>query len=192
VVRVFCLVSALLLGGLAPQPAFGAAPRFIVVSGASLGSPVLLEDHPENLLLLRSVVDAKVGVPLGELAGRPSLDLALFWGEGWTKGKLDPRRTDQHGRFYPATDNAPAVIQLPLADQPGPVEAPTVTRSILARHGVPVRVEPDSEGERVTALALLGASVGLIGLGLFMLSRRRLTRTLERGRCSPASWPLPR
>jgi hypothetical protein len=181
--RVLCLV--VLLGVLAAQPALGAALRFILVSGASLGEPILLEDHPENLLLLTSVVDANARVSPADLAGRPSLDLALFWGEGWAEAELDPERTDQDGRFYPATNGALAVIQLPLADQPGPVEAPAVTRSILARHGVPVRVEPDSEGERVTALALLGASVGLIGLGLFMLSRRRFREREKAGVSSP-------
>jgi hypothetical protein len=177
VARILCLVAVLLLGVFAARPALGAAPRFILVSGSSLDERVLLHDHPENLLLLTSVVDAKVRVPPGELAGRPSLDLALFWGEGWEQGELDPKRTDQHGRFFPAEDDGPAVIQLPLADQPGPVEAPTVTLSILARHGVPTRIEPDSNGDGVTALALLAAGVGLIGLTLLALSQGRVTRT---------------
>ena len=177
--RVICLVSVLLIGGFAAQPAFAAAPRFILVSGTTLREPILLDDHRENLRLFTSVLDGTLRVPSGDLAGRPSLDLALFWGEGWertasTEG-LDPEQADQqHGRFYPATDGGPAVIQLPLAEQPDPVQAPSVALSILVRHGVPAHVESDSTGEAATVLALLGVGGGLLALGVFVLSRRRL------------------
>jgi hypothetical protein len=180
VARVLCLVSVLLVGGFASQPAFGAAPRFILVSGTALSERILLDDQSENLRLFTSVVDATLRVPSGDLAGRPSLDLALFWAEVWEKTAstegLDPEQADQHGRFYPATDDGPAVIQLPLADQPDPVEAPGVALSILVRHGVPAYVEPDSNGEVVTVLALLGVGVGLVGLSVILVRRRRLTK----------------
>jgi hypothetical protein len=184
VARVFCLVFVLLVSWLAAQPAFGAAPRFILVSGTALGEPILLDDHSENLRFFTSVVDATLRVPPSDLAGRPSLDLALFWAEGWertaaTEG-LEREQADQHGRFYPATDDGPAVIQLPLADQPDPVEAPSVALSILVRHGVPAQVEPDSNGEGVPVLALLGVGVGLAVLSVVLLRRRRLTKARER------------
>jgi hypothetical protein len=154
-----------------------------LVSGTALGEPVLLDDHSENLRIFTSVVDATLRVPPSDLAGRPSLDLALFWAKGWEKTAategLERELADQHGRFYTATADGPAVIHLPLADQPDPVEAPSVALSILVRHGVPAHVESDSNGERATVLALLGVGVGLVGLSIVLLRRRRLTNAGE-------------
>jgi hypothetical protein len=132
-----------LLAAVLVEPAAAAAPRFIVASGLVLRNQVVLDDHSENLRLYISVVEAKRRVDSGGLTGRPVLDLAMYWGDRWetvarTEG-LDPAEADQHGRFYPATGDEPAIIQLPLAEQPGPVQAPKVALSILRRHGVPTR-----------------------------------------------------
>jgi len=85
------------------------------------------------------VVNSKATVARGEVEGRPFLDLALFWGSngrGQPISSLRPEDADQHGRFYPATDDESAVVHLPLAEYPDPVRAGLELRSILTRHGV--------------------------------------------------------
>jgi hypothetical protein len=123
-----------------------------MVTGSSLDGAVVLSDYIENLHFLSAVTagpeiaEGRVVDPK-ELRGRPHFDLWLFWGENlWEpyvrEGRLDELRPDQanqSGRYYPAVEGRPAVVSI------DPVGAKRLTPKalrILARHGIPVRVEP--------------------------------------------------
>src|SRR5918994_3592053 len=84
VARCLCALAALVAAILA-EPAAAAAPRFIVASGLPLRDQVVLDDHSENLRLYTSVVDTRRQVDADALAGRPVLDLGMFWGDRWAK-----------------------------------------------------------------------------------------------------------
>jgi len=79
---------------------------------------------------------------------RPSLRISLFWGPVWNdyveKGRplsaLRPEQADQHGRFYPAWRGKPAVVDLRFAEH-GPKRVGQASLAILARYGIPIRLE---------------------------------------------------
>jgi hypothetical protein len=83
-----------------------AAPRLLMVSGAPLAAPVLLSDWDE-LLTLTGLLSSGPAAPSDPLAGRPSLQLAMFWDAGiWEPyvregllGSLRPEQANQFGRF---------------------------------------------------------------------------------------------
>ena len=77
---LFPVALAALLVLASGRHAEAAAPRLIMVSGPLLARPVVLADWQENLSFMVAIVEeAEVGAD--ELAGRPRLDLGLFWGQ---------------------------------------------------------------------------------------------------------------
>lgn len=138
---VFLFVVGLLFAPLA-DPVYAAAPGYILITGRDLARPILLDDLSENFDLYQSPLRGALPVARKTLLGRPSFDMALFWG-AWEQeartGRLRARDADQHGRFWPAVGAAPAVIQLPLSEFPGPRLADPVALRILQRHEVPLR-----------------------------------------------------
>ena len=71
-------------------PAQAAAPHFIVVSGSLLAHPIVIADWAANARLQSSVFQSPIADGR-QLADRPSLDLALFWGAGWRHDELNRR-----------------------------------------------------------------------------------------------------
>ena len=142
---VVIMVLAVLIGLGSPGPAAAAAPRLIMVSGPSLPRPIWLTDWGENgeVLGIRTST-----ITPGELAGRPYLDLGLYWTDWWERylyeGRLDELQHEppsQHGRLYPALDDGDAFIVLNTVPPPG-THVNRVTpegAAILTRHGIPVR-----------------------------------------------------
>ena len=120
-----------------------AAPEIIIVYGSPLPEQCVLASFEENHRLLLSV-RGPAPFPLGTLAKRPALRLALFWGSGWRPTAesaarlraLRPEQATQRGAFYPATGNAPAVLM--VGDTVGVVSESGL--AILRRHRVPVRL----------------------------------------------------
>jgi hypothetical protein len=134
----------LLLGLGVAVPATAAAPRLIMVYGGPLARPVVLADWWGNLAVITGeAVDVR---PEG-LSARPYLNLALFWGPRWDTyvrdgGSLDalhPEQANEHARFYPAVGEAPALVE--SQNIGGLRRLPPQGAEVLARHGIPVRLD---------------------------------------------------
>lgn len=141
------LLATLTLALAAGTPALAAAPRLIMVSGASLERPVLLSDWDEAAELYWSFSFDGTAADPASLEGRPSLRLGLFWDSHvWDPyvrqgrlGELRPEQANQVGRFYPAVGDEPALVDVPGYGQ-WPKIADAQALKILERHGVPVRL----------------------------------------------------
>jgi hypothetical protein len=142
---IVVIALAAVLWGAAPARA--AAPRLVMVSGAPLAKPVLLSDWEEIARLYGMLFNgpAASSEPRG---GRPSLQLGLFWDAGiWEPylregrlGSLRPEQANQFGRLYPAVPGRPALVELPGAGT-WPKRVSPQALAILARHGVPLRLD---------------------------------------------------
>src|SRR5574341_1930964 len=125
-----------------------AAPRFIMVYGQPLREPVVLADWNENVQFMVAVRTAATG-DHALLQARPSLQLALYWGPEWANypatphslARLRPWQANQHGRFYPTHGTQPALLTLGAAWVKTVRTVADSGLSILARHGVPVRLD---------------------------------------------------
>ena len=143
---VSAVVVALVVAVATVGAARAAAPRIVIFSGAPLAHRVVVSDWPSIFDVVESVVPARVVRPAG-LAGRPRLEVSMFWGPRWIdylgEGKrasaLTPRQADQFGVFYPAWREQPALIDLPWAGR-WPRVVPPKALAILARFGVPTKL----------------------------------------------------
>lgn len=181
-VAVIVLVAVLLVAG----PAQAAAPRLIMVSGAPLAKPVLLSDWDEIATLYGMLFNGPAA-PSEPRVGRPSLQLALFWNAGiWEPyvregrlGSLRPEQANQFGRFYPAVPGGPALVQLPGVGT-WPKRVHPQAAAILARHGVPVRLDrggatgvPGGRGAGDAMWWWAGGIGAALGIGGAVLLARR-------------------
>ena len=103
---------ALLLAALAmllalplAAPARAAAPRFLLVYGTALARPVVLADWQENLDFMLATTEP-AAVTSEELARRPYLDLALFWGQPWNDYATRGSRSSRCGPSRPTSTGA--------------------------------------------------------------------------------------
>jgi hypothetical protein len=173
---VLAIVLALGLAGSAPA----AAPRLIMVDGESLDGPVLTSDHEAIFELYQEFFDGQP-VARSSLTGRRSLRLGLFWDDRlWEpyveQGRLEELRFEQAnqvGRFYPATDGQPALVDVPGHGH-WPKMANGTALRILEAHGVPIRI-PEGATGRVWVWAAVGL-VCLTSLGLALLFSARRSR----------------
>lgn len=127
-----------------------AAPRLVMVYGELLPTPVVLSDLEENARLMASV-STRVDQEPEDLDRRRYLNLAFFWGEAWDDAPsvdaipadLAPAEANRQGRFYPATEDMPALVWLEaVPGQGGSLRwMASDGVAILKEHGVPVRVE---------------------------------------------------
>lgn len=123
-----------------------AAPRIVIVTGASLDRRVVISDWNEIATIVRGV--ATTGpVRDARLTARPRLSVAMFWGPRWSEylasGKpasaLRPRQAETYGVFYPAWRGRRAVIDLSGAGlSPRLVSAKALV--ILERYGIPIQL----------------------------------------------------
>jgi hypothetical protein len=174
---VLAIVLALELAG----SASAAAPRLIMVDGKALDGLVLMRDHEDVFELYQEFFDGQP-VARSALTGRHSLRLGLFWDDRlWEpyveQGRLEELRFEQAntvGRFYPATDAEPALVDVPGHGH-WPKMANGAALRILEAHGVPVRI-PDGTNGRVWSWVAVGL-VCLASLALALLfSARRFRR----------------
>jgi hypothetical protein len=175
-VRALVLAIALALG--LAGSATAAAPRLIMVDGESLDGPVLISDHEAIFDLYQEFFEGQP-VARSALTGRRSLRLGLFWDHRlWEpyveEGRLEELRFEQAnqvGRFYPATDGQPALVDVPGHGHWPKMANGTALRTLEA-HGVPIRIP-----EGATGRVWVSAGVGLVcltslGLALLFLARR--------------------
>jgi hypothetical protein len=144
--REVLLVPMVLLAALGARPGpvhhALAAPEIILVYGAPLSERRVLADQWENLRLLLAIDGRQPASPIP--LPRPSLQIALFWGQEWRATArspallraLRPERANQRGLFYPATSDAPAMFD--FAGTIGVVSDSGL--AIFRRHGVPTRM----------------------------------------------------
>jgi hypothetical protein len=157
---VVCAFLGLLRNAAAAPPSLAAAPPIILVSGPLLPQPIALADWGQNISLMSSGADD----PRGQLeppGGRLYFDLALFSGDEWWTyvqtdqplNALQPEQATQHGRFYPASADEPALLVLPEVQRGGSLTLTSwsVRRmedtglAVLAEHGIPVRADTTNE-----------------------------------------------
>lgn len=143
VLAAACLAALLALVTLVP--ASGAAgPRYILVHGGGLASPVLLDDAAGNALLVSSPdILPLAGVP--RAADRPVYELALFFIvpdlAGRSPSSLKPEETTARGRFFPAVGEHDAVFELGAVPGIGPRRDGGLTPPMLdylVSRGIPV------------------------------------------------------
>jgi hypothetical protein len=140
-VRRIACAAAVLAALIVAGAAHAAAPRYIMVSGPGLPSPVLLADWRENHALLISFVEATKLAAIPSAERRPRLRLSLFW--GWSHRSELPRRpadASQHGWYYPAYRSWRPVVDIRVNGEHAPRIAPRAALAILARHDVPRRL----------------------------------------------------
>lgn len=156
-----CALLGLLANASAAPRALAAAPPIILVSGPPLCRPIVLAEWGQIISLLSSGADDPPRGQLEPPGGRTYFDLALFWEDEWwtyvqTEQPLDwlqPDQAMQHGRFYPASADEPALLVLPEVQRRGGVTLTSwsVRRmdeaglAILAEHGVPVRMDTTNQ-----------------------------------------------
>lgn len=142
--------------------ASAAAPHVIVVEGELLDAPVLLQDWTENLELVQAIEGGRGAVPASWDAAKGSrarLDLLYFWmAEPTVTSVSQLGAPEARIPFWPAAgDEAARIGSGEVAD--------ARVLAILARHGVPTRVESRTDVRggrdwwRASVVALGGAFV---------------------------------
>jgi hypothetical protein len=145
------LPTAMLALATAPlREATVAAPAIIIVHGAPLPQRVVMSDFDENLRLM-AAIDVSQRSDSSLVEGRGYLGLAMFWGPEWATyprtpealGRLRPEQANQHGRFYPAQGDSPALVLIGPAFGRGYTTLGQISESglaVLARHDIPNRL----------------------------------------------------
>lgn len=125
--RTLAFVVALLLAGLSTH-VLAVSPSAVLVYGEKLPQPTLLRPaSPANfeafgLLWWNAGSYARPTRTvqsdpqlLSELKDRPYVNLAIFWGR-YEADEFKPENASQHGRFYPPTASAPALVVVTAPD----------------------------------------------------------------------------
>jgi hypothetical protein len=176
-VRALVLAISLALG--LAGSANAAAPRLITVDGKSLEGQVLISDAEDVFELYQAFFEGQA-VDRSALMGRQSLRLGLFWDDRlWEPyvqegrlGQLRFKQANQVGRFYPATDGQPALVDLP-AEGRWPRTAKGTALRVLETHDVPFRVGARTTGRVWVWAAVGGVGLASLGVGVFLARRVR-------------------
>jgi hypothetical protein len=142
----------------------------------------------DEIAALTGLLASGPAAPSDPLGGRPGLQLAMFWDAGiWEPyvregrlGSLRPEQANQFGRFYPAVAGQAALVDLPWAGT-WPKRVSPEALAILARHGVPTRLDSSGVPTRhggdagipVTWWWAGGVGAALIAVGAPLVARRR-------------------
>ena len=126
--RTSLLLVASIFVAFFSTPVLAISPSAVLVYGDKLAQPTLLrpaspEDFPAFGLLWWNAgsyarpTRTVQGDPqlLTELRNRPYVNLAIFWGR-YEADEFKPENASQHGRFYPPTASAPAVVIVTAPD----------------------------------------------------------------------------
>jgi hypothetical protein len=130
-----------------------AFPRLLMVHGTPLEKPVVIENALDVVKIFDGTGD---GTDVQSLAGRPYLELTLFWGAEWNRYMDEGKPTSAlkpedvtpfgnipiRGRFYPACINAAAQISVSEAQSQGTTGIWKVSAEglkVLENLGVPTK-----------------------------------------------------
>ena len=126
--RKWSMVIAVLLFGFSSMPAGAISPTAVMVYGAKLSKPILLQpaspaDFPAFGLLwwqagrYSNPTRTVSGDPelLKSLSNRPYVNLAIFWGP-YEPDQFKPENASQHARFYLPTASEPAIVVSTVPD----------------------------------------------------------------------------
>ena len=150
---VFCLALVFFLT--LASPAEGAYPRLLMVYGAPLTRPLVVEDPRD---IVKVFAQTGESVDRSDLNGRPYFQLALFWGDVWNRymneGKsasaLKPEDVTPFenipiwGRFYPACADLPALMTLTEAGSEAIRDIMRLSADglkVLEKLGVPIQTD---------------------------------------------------
>jgi hypothetical protein len=141
-VRWSLLLAVLAAVWLGATPAFAAAPPLVLVYGPGLDRPVRLDDWWGNYSLL--IGEEAADSDLADLAERPFLDVALFWGPRWVDSvqrgepldQIQPEQANQFGRIYPSFGGRRALIVLDLLSR----RLPDQGVALLEQHGIQMQI----------------------------------------------------
>jgi hypothetical protein len=104
------------------RSSMAASPTIVMIYGGDMPKPLFVmstsEERVTDTLFLWG--RASDGTTVGQLAGRPYLEVAMFWGrDQWSEylaypgllSRLQPADANQHGRLYlPAPDRPAAMV----------------------------------------------------------------------------------
>lgn len=107
------VASAAVLIVVAARPVMAIRPVIIMFYGGALKQPVFVTDT-----MVFHDLENPTSITARDMGGREYLSVAMFWGTQWERylaqgkplGSLTPEMAGQHGRFYPATSDRPAVL----------------------------------------------------------------------------------
>lgn len=109
-----CAVIALAVFALGSHVLQAQGATALMFYGGNLPKPVIVSGADAATF---SNVTAAASIPAAELADRPYIQVALFWGtradpanNGARLEDLKPEMAWQHGRFYPAANGKPALL----------------------------------------------------------------------------------
>jgi hypothetical protein len=117
VTRVFCAL-VLLVACAHPAAAQGGWPTVVMFHGGALKQPVFAAgaDTPPFAVFVSGPRPAGTQTAK-DMGNRPFVNVAFFWGprdnpanNGTPLAQLKPEMTWQHGRFYPASGDKPAML----------------------------------------------------------------------------------
>jgi hypothetical protein len=116
------LAYAILILLVLQRSSVAASPTIVMIYGEDMPKPLFVmstseERVTDTLFLWGRTSD---GTTVGQLAGRPYLEVAMFWGrDQWSEylaypgllNRLQPADANQHGRLYlPASDRPAAMV----------------------------------------------------------------------------------
>lgn len=154
------LIASLLGTAVSTSPSDDvAAPRIIMFHDGVLPEPAFMTDWEEILQFLSETYRG-AGVQASELAERPYAEVAFFWGPTWEEYAGNPDRLKTlssaqaletcpfeaaacYGRYYPASGNAPPVLDFYNASDHAIRGIPPNAQVFLERAHVPLRVDSE-------------------------------------------------
>jgi len=149
---------------LTSPPLLAVRPMIIMFYGGSLKQPVFITDLAETMVF--HDLEKPTTLVASDLGAREYVKVAMFWGVRWepyTSGlqpvtSLMPELASQHGRFYPAEGDRPAVLlqtKPQLERRPVPTDVAELTwggemertwAEFLVRKGVATRARMRPSG----------------------------------------------
>lgn len=158
-------------------------PVIIMFYGGSLKQPVFIVNLAETMVF--HDLENPTTIVASDLVTREYVTVAMFWGTRWEPyvsglqplTALRPELASQHGRFYPADGDRPAVLlqtKPQLEQRPVPTDVAELTwggemdrtwAEFLVRKGVGSAAGMGSTGDRPPNLALHQTATGAVVAG---------------------------
>ncbi len=156
---VVCVLAFALITLGSALPVSAAAPRLMLAYGPLLPQPIMLDNWQENGYMLGAIEGTLAQINEASLAGRPVVHLALFWDaflwEPYVQqhrlNDLRPEDANQQANFYPSVGAAEPFYVGMMAGRKGVHRISPHGVEVLARHGIPTRLDNTATGASATA-----------------------------------------